>query len=361
MDHFSPATEADFAAVVALRKTLLGDAPRWNDPEYLKWRYDFSEGSPLQNNRFWVFRLGQEVVAGVGVEHYQLAMDGEIRDVYQSMDILVRPELDGKGLGAWMNLALFEKLPMVMAVGTNDKSRKMVGRLFHVMPDRQVWKLPLRTKATLRRKVPIGPLADLLSVPADVVLGVRRSLNRVALPANVEFHALESFPESIDFLVDENCRHGFTFTARTSRYLNWRFCRNPRRQFSLLGMYQDARLVGYSVSRLYQAPENDQTEGVIVDWFCDLGPLGQGAGHHSPQLGWLLQETVKELEKRGAKLIHTVCYDTNTPTVLRNLGFSSRPLPKSFSVHCNDHKLQQAMAVEERWFLSEANCDTDGY
>ena len=45
-------------------------------------------------------------------------------------------EKDGKGIGAWINLAIQEKNSLVIALGGNDNSRSMLKKIFQPMRNR---------------------------------------------------------------------------------------------------------------------------------------------------------------------------------------------------------------------------------
>jgi hypothetical protein len=110
---FRPAGAQDLPALIELRRRILGDALTWDDRQYLLWRYDF-EGRPDSPGRVMVAAHAGKLLGVIGAERVRLARGSEVLDAVSLMDIMVQPELDGSGLGIWMNMAIFETHPIVI-------------------------------------------------------------------------------------------------------------------------------------------------------------------------------------------------------------------------------------------------------
>jgi len=356
---FRPATRGDFEQVVALRRTLFTRTPRWNDNAYLRWRYDFSDDQSPVVNRFWIFKRGDEVLGGVGLERVSLVVDGEVMTAHKSMDIVVVPAIDGKGLGAWMNLALMERYPVILVVGSNQNSHKMLTRLFCELPGLQVWKLPISVRGTLKRRFRLGPLAAPLAFPVDLALKLRRKSKPVQCPSGIELQELTAVPADVDSYSKDSTR-GSILVDRTAEYLTWRFFENPRRDYRLLGLYEKGALMGYSVYRVYRSEENDQIEAGILDWFTTEGLCS--ADGEKPKYGLiLLRETVEHLVRKGACMIHVSASDEYSRKVLGGLEFRRRPEGSPLFVYCSQPELRNRLLDGESWFLTEGDEDTDGF
>jgi len=356
---FRPATHGDFEQVVSLRRTLFTGTPRWDDNAYLRWRYDFSDDESAVVNRFWIFKRDDEVLGGVGLERVSLVVDGEVMTAHKSMDVLVDPAIEGKGLGAWMNLALMERHEVIIVVGSNQNSHKMLTRLFCQMPGLQVWKLPISIRGTLKRRFRLGPLAAPLAFPVDLALKLRRMSKRVQSLSGIELRELTAVPADVESYSKDSTQ-GSILVDRTAEYLTWRFIQNPRRDYRILGMYEKEDLVGFSVYRLYRSLENDQAEASIIDWFSK-GGLRSQSGETPEYAKIILRETAKHLVRKGARVIHASASDEYSRKVLGELDFRRRPGGVPFFVFCSQPELRHRLLDGESWFLTEGDEDTDGF
>ena len=130
-----------------------------------------------QNARFtrnatagWPHVRAVRVIAGKGLtvrssHSYIVHVGNETVDALSLMDIMVQPELDGSGLGIWLNMAVFEQHPVVIEIGANPNSLGLINRLFHRLPDRKVYVAPLSFSRFLANRLHISPVANLLALP----------------------------------------------------------------------------------------------------------------------------------------------------------------------------------------------------
>jgi len=344
---FLPASFADIDDLLDLRKALFEGKAPWNDRDYISWRY-FSESN---ENNIWVFKKGNEILGCIGLEQVNLHINNELGTAHKAMDVLVKPELDGKGLGAWMNLALMEKYPTLFAVGSNEKSHNLVSRLFHPMANRQVWKLPINLNSTFRSKLKIGPLSDIVAFPFNIFLSIKQKFHFSSLSHDFSVKSLEKIPADVNsFQLRDNNQ---IYVHRTREYLNWRFVQNPRRKFIILGFYYKESLVGISFSWKYYSKANQQNEALIFDWHFTNSDLVRD------MQGPLLQETVIYLKKQGVKLIQTFAYGDNSKDLLSKLGFIQFNENLTFFTFTKNSKLQKHLYDDKNWFLTEGDSDTD--
>ena len=136
---FRPATRAELPQILSIRRKILGDHLRWDDERYLTWRYDFDGASrdEARGTCFVVLR-NERVLGLVGAEHMRLTYDDDRLRSLLIMDIAVDPSIDGSGLGIWMDLALFDVHPIVLAIGANPNSIGLVQKLFHALGYREI-------------------------------------------------------------------------------------------------------------------------------------------------------------------------------------------------------------------------------
>jgi hypothetical protein len=324
----------------------------WDDERYLRWRYfagrDIDGRAP-----FWVFVRQSEVLAACGLEPVTLVVDGTPTHAVRSLDIMVRPDLDGLGLGAFMNLVLFRHFPVVLVTGSNQRSHHLLTRMFHHTTDLRVWKLPVRGRALLDGRIDLGPLAGLAAAPVTLLLRARHAASRVAMPSELEIREISEFgPEAGE--LSSRCEiSGRVFVRRNDDYLNWRFVRNPRCRYEILGAFSGRRLEGYIVTRFNRARPNQRQEAEIVDWLtppCATAPV----------LPALVHAAVERLIRSGAGMITCAGAATDAAAAMQANGFhlrSAEALP--FFVRAADRALHDRLSVASDWFLTRGDFDVE--
>jgi len=170
---YRPATESEIPQILALRKSVDREM-WWEDESFVRWRY-FTRHTESGQIPYWVFVKDGEVVGACGLEPITLVVDGSAMPAVRTLDIMVRPDLDGLGLGVFMNLVLFRHFPVALVTGSNDRSHQLLTRMFHHATDLRFWKAPLRASSVLDAKIGPGPVDRIAAASADLVLSARRA------------------------------------------------------------------------------------------------------------------------------------------------------------------------------------------
>lgn len=348
---FSPATTDDLDELARFRQALFdGDAP-WDDRSYLEWRYRFDD-TGHEKNCIWVFRKDSKIIGCLGIERVDLHVQGSSITAYKAMDILVDPELDGRGLGAWMNLYLMSLYPVIIVVGSNDKSHSLIIRLFHQLSHIKIYKLPIRSRNFLQKRLRSSLLSSIVSVPFDVLLYLRRKLQWKINDNKVITRELNEIPDDVNKL--KVASDNLVYVKRSVDYLNWRYITNPRRKFTLIGVFNGTMLVGMAVCREFFSELTQQNEAIIFDWLCLDGVS-------SASFNALIQQSASFLIERGACTINLAAYCDECDDNFRELGFIARDIEAPFFVYVKDEELKARLCDESKWFLTEGDSDTDMY
>ncbi len=348
---FQPAGGDDLDELVRFRQALFsGDAP-WDDKRYLQWRYSF-DGDVSGTSCMWVFKMESKIVGCLGIETVDLCSSGSLIPATKAMDILVDPALDGRGLGAWMNLYLMSIYPVMIVVGSNDKSHSLIIRLFHQLSHIKKYKLPIRSRYFLQKGLRSSLLSGIVSVPFDMLLYLRRKLQWRKSNKKVVTRELNEIPGEVNRL--KAASDDFVYVNRSADYLNWRYIANPRRKFTLIGMFGGLELVGIAVCREYYSELTQQNEAIIFDWLCLDDESGAG-------FSTLIQQSASFLLDRGACTINLAVYCGECDGSLRKLGFIERDVEAPFFIYVKDEELKAKLCDETKWFLTEGDSDTDMY
>lgn len=353
LEGFAPAQAADLDQVIPWRAENQPEELPAGDRDYLRWRYNFGDNT-LPGNRksfLWLLKIKGEILCMMGAQHHTLHTGGQNLDIAYPLDLLVRKDLNGSGLGAWINLAIQDKYPILLVIGggTRDSAR-LIRRLFRAMPDRKTWKLPVSTEGTLRRLLPIAILARPISTVADGLLSLKRGFHRGTWRASgIHLEPIERFPGDIARLT-RNWPTEDIYLERSADFLNWRFIDNPGIDYQALLIYRKQQLLGYVVYHLYHSLENKQMQASIDDLIWERGG---GISAQQQRLQCILAASIDHLIARKARLISLASYGDQADRTLQQLGFLRRKDEQTFSIFsrmADDDYLFQP----ERWYLSNA-------
>ena len=349
---FVAATEADLSQIVELRRQIIGAALTWDDARYLRWRYDL--GSPGRGGgECWVVKRGGEVLAMLGSERIRVLHEGRAVDGLSVMDIAVRPEFDGVGLGVWMAMHLCERTECVLAVGSNENSRALVTRVFERLPDRRSYAHLFEFGPTLKRRWKVGPLALVAAALAGAGMALWRAGWGLTRARSVRIEPLAHFDGGIDALVNASRGGAEISVARDERFQNWRLFENPRTAYAVWAAREGAELAGWIALRPKVSADGTQAL-VIEDMLVRADPRGAAV------LTALLCHTFEHAKALGCERVTVIACHPQNERVLRRLGFFlHRADAETLSVRCRDAALTEAIAAGVPWHLTGANTDRD--
>lgn len=349
---FRPATRAELPQILSIRRKILGDRLTWDDARYLTWRYDF-DGAPPDEARGTCFVVvrNEQVLGLVGAEHVRLTYDDDRLPSLLIMDIAVDPSIEGSGLGIWMDLALFDAHPIVLAIGANPNSIGLVEKLFHALPPRTHYVTPVRFTRFLQKRLGLAHVATLLALPANVAVRAWRKLARLA-GRGLELRAITRFDTSVDALFSRRSRPAEVTFERTAATLNWRLFQNPRARYEVIGAYDGSTLVGYIAAQ--QTARRDALREVgIVDWLVDA--LHPGA------FEILVLDVLRRAARADIDLVHATPLLARSGPTLRRLGFrAAKRTYNVVGVRVADPERRPRLLDGAAWYLNEANTDRDG-
>jgi hypothetical protein len=358
------AGEPDLDGIVRMRREVLGDEITWDDQRYLRWRYRL-DGAPVEAiggggeaSRLWLFKHGAEIKGCLGAEEVAVAAGGGQIRALRFMDLMVLPRLNGIGIGAWMNLRLLERVEVGISIGGSDQSIGMIGRLFHRMPDRLIWSLPVHTGPFLAARWPWTRRLPAASRLLDMGLAARRLVTRTRTRAHARgrgrapLEVIET-PEpdpSIAALCDTMAaRAGLVLVPRTAARWRWRYLENPRRRYRLFA----ARSGGRTVAALAAREKGEVAE--LVDWLWD-GALDEPDARGV--LVGLLGTAIERLAAGGASRVRALTYDALSADVCRQLGMFPRGGRAAYAVRARP-AAREAELTAGPWFVTLGDSDGD--
>ncbi|HXH05810.1 MAG TPA: GNAT family N-acetyltransferase [Vicinamibacterales bacterium] len=347
-DAFRPAVEADLPRILDLRRAVGGEGCWWNDEAYLRWRY-FECG--VEPSAYWVFDRDGEIVGACGLEPVVLVVDGQAHRAMRALDIMLRPDVERRGLGAYIYLALFERFPIIIATGSNDRSHRLISRMFRHTLDLRCWKALVRSAPVLEHRLGLRFVAGAAAAMADRLLALERRLRR--RHASFEIREMARFDDSVTELSMACEGPGRVMVRRSAEYLNWRFVDNPRCRHTVLGAFDGHRLVGYVVVRLNLARPNPRRVAEIVDWLVVPDSDDRAARA-------LLGVALDRLAAREAGLVLCMAFDDHAGATLSGCGLRSRPQQRlPFFVRAGDAALHARLSSPVGWRLTLGDFDVE--
>ncbi len=349
-----PARESDLGGILSLRREVKGGEVR-DDEKYLRWRFFDNPRKTGGEVPYLVFVVKGAIVGGLGLESIDILEGGAVHPAVRCFDIMARPDYEGRGIGAFLNMAALGRFATALVMNTNRKSTNLVGKLYHRMEDLQTCVLIAGTRAIISKRLGLGPLGPAAAVLPDALLGIGRRVRRRRVPRELAFRAIERFGDADDW-TGPACADGRICARRDGQRLNWRFLDNPRRTYRALGVHDGGAMIGYVVCGLGPAREDGAREGVIADWMCAASP----AAGRPALLALLFQEASRRMIAEGAEVVRCLTSDRESRAALAKNGFFVRRREAcTFFVQSSDPELKKILTAPGRWFVNGFDNDAD--
>jgi len=346
-----PARSDELAGVLALRREVIGTELNWDDGAYLRWRYQFGEpGEGLAV--CWVCTLGDRLLGMVGVEPLRLQAGGLVAQAHVSMDIMVRPELDGAGLGVWINQAICERLGCVVAVGSNPNSRGVIARTFESLPDRRSYTHPLNFSHFMAKRLTQGWLAALAASVATTAMALFRLTTLWLASVSVQVAQTKELGPEVERLLARAQRGRRVEALRSVQGLNQRLLRNPRSPAEVWLALRGGRVVGLMAVRSTRlAPQRHALQ--IMDVVLD-------PDREDATLRALLAHIAARGFRQGAEYLSVTLYDPELEARFGRLFFRHQPHPyETMAWSCPEGAFKEAVLARSAWSLMDIHTDRD--
>jgi hypothetical protein len=349
---FAPAQIDQLPAILAFRSDHYGQALPWDDAAYLRWRYDFSKNTAADNsNCLWVLCINGQILGAIGVDHVRLRQAGNSHTVKNPLDLLVKAELDGFGLGVWMSLMLEKRYPVLFAMGATRHSQAIVKKCFTAMPDLGAWKLLINSREFLSRRLSAPALVRLgarfinAGLSAAVWLRYQRYCRGLRLLPISDFTAQAAALEQLQTSYAQSL---VIFRDRSAAFLQWRFMQNPRRAYQALGVWRAEEFMGYAV---YHPSAKNLLH--IDDIF-----VGQG---DDEALAALVLHLAKQAQALQLSHLALTAHAWFYPTQLRALGLRWRDDGHLFGVSAQNPADAAIFLQPERWRVTSIDTHSEGF
>jgi GNAT superfamily N-acetyltransferase len=317
-----------------------------------RWRWQYLENpANADGPEIWVAKDGDALLGQYASMPVRLWWGGrEVRSSW-GMDVFVREEARGRGVGAQLFTTWSDHVEVALGLGLTPSSHG----LFHKLRYDDVGPVPFfqrvldaRAIATRRWGPALGALAaPILRLGLAVVAPVHG-----AARDGVDVRPIEEFGFDYDGLW-ERARGSYAMCARRDRaYLNWKYVACPHRAYQRQEARRGHELAGYVVSR------QEDYRGTRIGWIVDLFTAADDAAAQDALLGAALDGF------RRAGVARVQCFAMNAALAasLKRRGFLRGRSPMQFCVRARGAEAQADRAVladTGRWHVTFGDSDMD--
>ncbi|MES2091145.1 MAG: hypothetical protein V4532_14370 [Pseudomonadota bacterium] len=346
---FRPAIWDDLPQLLSLRARVLGDVLTWDDRAYLTWRYRLGRADQGGGD-CWVLCRHGELLGMIGTQDLVLRCEDLACKTLSLMDIMIEPELEGAGLGVWLNLAIQEQAEATLAIGSNPNSLGLVRRLFEVLPDRRTFVHPVRLGHSVHKRLPVPGLANAMALAAEHLLRLlRRGLLR-PWARTVQVRPLDFDDEAMAALNAQMASGPLVHCERSSQQFNWRVDGNPKGGCVFWGAWSAGQLVGTLGARSMPV-EGGLRALIVMDALVSL-PEGRSA------LRALLWAVLEQAWRERADFVSMTSCRYDLEQELHRIG--CRQHVDEFATmgwNCKDEQFRALVGARTDWTVSELHTD----
>jgi GNAT superfamily N-acetyltransferase len=316
-----------------------GSRRRW------QWQYGENPSREAEGPAIWVAREGGDVLGQYASMPVRLWWgDREVRSSW-GMDVFLRPQARGKGVGARLFTAWSDHVEVALGLGLTPSSYGLFKKLrYHDVGPVPFFQKVMDARAVASRR--LGPLLGAVAGPALSVGWSLRHPERTR-PSSVEVSTLDSFGPEFDALW-EGARASYAMCVRRdAAYLTWKYARCPHRAYTLHAARRDGRVAGYAVSRV------DDYRGLPLGWIVDVFADANDAEAKDALLGAVLGG----FRASGVARAQAFAMNAALQDDLRRRGFRPAESPMQFCVRT---RVSEApLADRGRWHVVFGDSDMD--
>ncbi|HEY7699830.1 MAG TPA: GNAT family N-acetyltransferase [Vicinamibacteria bacterium] len=344
-------SERDREALESMYAEVFGPEAAERNRARFRWQYEENPHCPPEGPEIWVARENGVVLGQYATMPVRVLVKGRILRGSWGMDVMVRPNLQRKGIGSRLFLFWDQQVEASLGLGLSMQSYT----LFRKLQWEDVGPVPCYSKvldpmALLSRRLP-GALATLAAPLLRAALWLVFPTRR-ARGGSVRVRPLEGdFGPEYDALWEEASQK-FDFVAeRKPRYLQWKFREPPHVRYDVYEARRgpEGELEGYVVLRT--ALRNGVRLALLVDLFCDP--------EDEETLDALLDRAIAYGHEASAARLQCFTFDRRIAGRLLAKGFFLIPSPMQFCVRIKSGVGEGFFRDTSRWHVSFGDSDQD--
>jgi GNAT superfamily N-acetyltransferase len=349
--EISRRAEGDREALESMYAEVFGAEAAAKNRARWRWQYEENPHCPEEGPEIWVAKEDGVLLGQYATMPVRLLVQGRILRASWGMDVMVRPNLQRKGVGSRLFLYWDKQVEASLGLGLSLQSYT----LFQKLQFQDVGPVPCYTRVLDVRALLARRLGRALA--AVVAPGLRFGLalvfpwRRTRGPKDVEVRALDgAFGPEYDRLW-EKAGPLFDFVAeRKAAYLEWKFHGPPHVRYDVFEAMREGELSGYVVLRC--AERNGIRIGLVIDLFA--------RPDDRETVGALLDRAREWARENGAARMQAFTFDRRIAARLLNKGFMLIESPMQFCLRIHsDHVDEMFFRDTSRWHVTFGDSDQD--
>lgn len=316
-----------------------GSRRRW------QWQYASNPQREAEGPSIWVAREGASVLGQYASMPVALRWGGrEVRSSW-GMDVFLRPEARGKGVGARLFTAWSDHVEVALGLGLTPSSYGLFQKLrYHDVGPVPFFQKVLDARAVARKR--LGPVAGALAAPL-VSLGWALRYPDRPRASDVAVERIGSFGPEFDALWERAGGSYAMCVRRDAAYLQWKYVDCPHRAYDLWAARGGGALRGFAVSR------HEDYRGLRLGWIVDLFAAADDALAKDA----LLTAVLDSFRAAGVARAQAFALHAGLGDALRRRGFRQAPSPMQFCVRTRAGT--EPLSDVPRWHVVFGDSDMD--
>jgi GNAT superfamily N-acetyltransferase len=316
-----------------------GSRRRW------QWQYAENPQREAEGPSIWVAREGSAVLGQYASMPVALRWGGrEVRSSW-GMDVFLRPEARGKGVGARLFTAWSDHVEVALGLGLTPSSYGLFKKLrYQDVGPVPFFQKVLDARAVVRRR--LGPALGTLAAPLLTIGWSLRYPDRPRASA-VPVERITTFGPEFDALWERAGASYAMCVRRDAAYLRWKYADCPHRAYDLWAARTDGVLRGFAVSR------HEDYRGLRLGWIVDV--FADASDRDAKDA--LVSAVLESFRAAGVARAQAFALDGALGDDLRRRGFRQAASPMQFCVRTRveDAPLQD----RARWHVVFGDSDMD--
>jgi GNAT superfamily N-acetyltransferase len=316
-----------------------GSRRRW------EWQYAENPAREKEGPAIWVAREGADVLGQYASMPVRLFWDGrEVRSSW-GMDVFLRPQARGKGVGARLFTAWSDHVEVALGLGLTPSSYGLFQKLrYHDVGPVPFFQKVMDARAVASRR--LGPVLGTIAGQA-LSLGWRLQHPEQRRASSVTVQPIDSFGSEFDALW-ERARASYAMCVRRdAAYLEWKYVRCPHRRYTLHAARRGGELAGFAVSR------QEDYRGLRLGWILDV--FAEAGDHDAKDA--LLGAVLDGFRAAGVARAQAFAMNAALQEDLTRRGFRAAVSPMQFCVRT---RVSEApLADRGRWHVVFGDSDMD--
>jgi GNAT superfamily N-acetyltransferase len=338
--------EAD--EIFRLYGEVFGEALSEKSRARWRWQYLENPATPEAGPEIWVAREDSQVLGQYASMPVRLQWGG--REVKSSwgMDVFLKAEARGKGLGARLFTAWSDHVEVALGLGLTPSSYG----LFQKLRYQDVGPVPFYQKVLDPNAVVARRAGSVLGAVAGPLAGAALEALHPERPhpeaASLEVVSATGFSPEYDRLWAD-ARGSYAMCVRRDQaYLDWKYARCPHRRYQIREARRRGQLVGFAVSR--QEDYKGTRLGWVIDVFADAAERGAKDA--------LLGALIDGFRAGGVARAQAFCMNAALGEDLERRGFFRGESPMQFCVRARGPS-EAVFSELGRWHVVFGDSDMD--